>query len=219
MSKPRLVLGNKNYSSWSLRPYLGIVHAGIEFDELVLQLDTPEFQAQIGEFNSAGKVPVLIDGTTRIWDSLAILEYLAEAEPSLWPEDRQQRAHARSISAEMHSGFQALRSACPMNIRATDRQIDRTPALDRDIERIQTIWSTCLSASKGPYLFGRFSCADAMFAPVASRFKTYDIALEPTAQAYVTTIHNDPAFKRWEAAALAETEIVEADEAGARRIS
>lgn len=214
MAKPLLVLGNKNYSSWSLRPFMAIVHANIEFDDLVIPMDTDAFKSEIKKYNPAGKVPVLIDGEIIVWESLAILEYLAEMHPGLWPNDKKARAHARTLAAEMHSGFTALRSACPMNIRATGRKVEMTDGLVKDIARIEEIWCECLNASGGPYLFGNFSCADAMFAPVASRFRTYGIELSNLSQGYVDTIHNDPAFKRWEKAGLAEQWIIDADEAG-----
>ena len=215
MTKPLLVLGNKNYSSWSMRPYLAIHHTGMDFDEVVLALDTPEFKSQISRYNPAGKVPVLIDDGLAIWDTLAILEYLAERHPSLWPADRATRAQARSISAEMHSGFSNLRQACPMNIRATGRNVPVTAGLQSDIDRIDTIWRDCLERSGGPYLFGQFSNADAMFAPVASRFQTYGYIPSADSSRYVETIHNDPAFVQWRDAALKEDWIVDADEAGA----
>lgn len=212
MTKPLLVLGNKNYSSWSLRPFMAIAHSGLAFDEMVLPLDTQEFDQRIGQYNPARKVPVLVDGSLRVWDSLAILETLAERAPQLWPADPDHRAWARSVSAEMHSGFAALRGECPMNMRAEGRRVAISDAVQADIARIEMIWSECLEASGGPYLFGSFSNADAMYAPVASRFRTYGLA--PGSEAYVKTIHSDPAFLRWREAALQETWIVEQDEAG-----
>jgi glutathione S-transferase len=216
MTRPTLVIGNKNYSSWSLRPWMGLVHTGIAFDEVLLPLDTEEFARRIGDYSAAGKVPVLIDGDLTVWDSLAILEYLAESHAQLWPDDAGERAVARAISAEMHSGFSAMRSAMPMNIRATSRHVDIDDRIRADIVRIEAIWHSCRSQhqARGPYLFGRFTVADAMYAPVASRFRTYGITLGPLAQDYVETVHADPAFKAWREAALKETWVVEADEAG-----
>lgn len=206
MSALTLVIGNKNYSSWSLRAWLVASHSGLNFHELPLQLQSADFKHQVARFSPAGRVPVLLVGETSIWDSLAIAEYLAELEPRLWPVSVLGRAKARAISAEMHSGFQALRQQMPMNVRATGRHVSSTTALDADIARIIAIWEECRlqHGTEGPWLFGHWSIADAMFAPVASRFRTYGVELPPLSRAYVTTVLSDPLFLAWEEAAQHE---------------
>ena len=206
MSELVLVVGNKNYSSWSLRPYMALAHTGAAFRTEVIVLDQPDSKQKILARNPAGKVPVLYDGDLAVWDSLAICEYLAEKHPSLWPADARARARARSISAEMHSGFPALRQAMPMNLRMRKPGTGHTPDALADAARVQQIWREALDASGGPFLFGKtFTIADAMFTPVTTRFTTYGVALDKKAQGYVDAIAATPAFKAWYADAEAET--------------
>lgn len=212
----QLIIGNKNYSSWSLRPWLAMAKLGISFEEIRVALYMPDTRKRLQSFSPTGKVPVLREGTAAIWDSLAILEFLAETYPTLWPSDRMARAHARSLAAEMHSGFAALRSAMPMNCRASGRRITVTEAVQADIARIQAIWEDCRErfASHGPWLFGTFTAVDAMFAPVVTRFCTYGVETSPAVAEYMRTLLDDPAMQRWLADAKAETEIIEASEVG-----
>ena len=208
MSKLVLVIGTKRYSSWSLRPWLALKQAGIAFDTVSIALRQPDTKAKILEHSPSGKVPLLKDGSLLVWDSLAICEYVAElacAVP-LWPENRGVRAVARAVSAEMHSGFMPLRQHLPMDLlqRAT---LPAIPAdAQEDIARIQALWNDCRAryGAGGAFLFGRWSNADAMFAPVATRFRTYDVALDPVSQAYVESIMTLPAMQEWIAAAQAE---------------
>ena len=216
MSTLHLIIGNKNYSSWSLRPWMAMTMAGIPFRETVIPLDTPETKSQIAEHSGAGRVPVLHHGKFVIWDSLAILEYLAETFPEkkLWPAGKTARAVARSVANEMHSGFAALRNACPMNIRRAPKPVPLSDPVNADIARIETIWRECREkfGKGGPFLFGKFSIADAMYAPVASRFSTYLLSTGDDTRAYVATILNTSAFKLWQEAALKESWIIPADE-------
>ena len=214
MSERKLVIGNKNYSSWSLRPWLAMQVAGIEFEEVQILLDQPDTKEKILEHSPAGKVPILIDGDLTVWESLAILEYLAEAYPNrgLWPEDAILRAEARSVSAEMHAGFGALRDYYPMNMRKRIPGREPTPAVQKDINRILEIWDNCLEASQGPFLFGTFSAADAMFAPVVSRFETYEIPVNRKCRAYMDDVLTIPVLEKWYAAAESEPWILEHDE-------
>jgi glutathione S-transferase len=198
----RLVIGNKNYSSWSLRPWIAMRHAGIRFDEEVVFLDKPDTQQRIRVHSPAGRVPCLVDGDFVVWDSLAILEYLAEKHPALWPAEARQRARARSVAAEMHSGFTALRGAMPMNVRNRFPGKGRSADVDADIRRIEEIWKD----AKGPFLFGPFGAADAMFAPVVLRFRTYEPALSSKSQAYVDAMLALPAMREWIAGAEREGE-------------
>jgi glutathione S-transferase len=210
--KLTLVIGNKNYSSWSLRPWLLLKQAGIPFSELRIPLYTTESKARILEYSPTGKVPVLIDGDVRVWESLAICEYLAEISPQsrLWPADRAARATGRSISTEMHAGFGDLRKHMSMNCRKSLPGKGRTPEVERDISRIVAIWETCRNqfAGEGPFLFGHFTVADAMYAPVALRFAIYDVELPPVAAAYAETLRALPAMQEWLAAAQMETETI-----------
>ena len=209
-----LVVGNKTYSSWSLRPWIALTMAGLPFRDTVIQLDTPETKKRILEHSPAGRVPVLHHDGITVWDSLAILEYLAEAFPAkmFWPAHKAARAEARSISAEMHSGFSALRTACPMNLRRVRKPVLMSKAVKADVARIDQIWTSCLAKSGGDFLFGAFSNADAMYAPVATRFDTYEIQVSPESRAYVDRLLTTPAFQTWKAAALKETWIIPADE-------
>jgi glutathione S-transferase len=207
-----LVVGNKNYSSWSLRPWLAMRQAGIAFEEVVIPLYRPESKAALLAHSPAGKVPALMHGDRVVWDSLAIMEYLAETFPAaaLWPEDAAARALARCISAEMHAGFAALRAGMPMNLRDQPPRPERSDAVTADIERVTAIWRDCRARSddRGPFLFGAFSAADAMYAPVATRFRTYDVALDPTCQAWADAVLALPAFLEWQAAAQQEPWVI-----------
>lgn len=205
-----LVIGNKNYSSWSMRPWVVLVAFGIPFQEVRVLLDRPDTSARIAEYSGAGRVPVLLAGEMTIWDSLAICEYLAEQFPSqhMWPRDVAARAMARSVSAEMHSGFSGLRSAMSMNLRVSLPGRGRTPESQGDVGRVSEIWEECLSRfGHHQFLFGDFSIADAFFAPVVMRFKTYGVSLAPALQAYCERVQAHPAVARWVREALAETEV------------
>ena len=202
----KLVIGDRNYSSWSLRPWLAIKQAGLPFDEVFISLRNSGTRTEIYKYSPSGKIPCLIDEETVVWDSLAICEYLAEKSPSLWPSDRKSRAEARAISAEMHSGFGALRQSMPMEIHASKPYDDRTAEVSADIARIVSIWESCRScfAKSGPFLFGTFTVADAMFAPVVWRFLTYAVELPPASRAWVETMCALPAMQEWRKSALAE---------------
>lgn len=197
-----LVIGNKNYSSWSLRPWLAMKALGIAFEEKRIPLDQPSTKQDMLKHNPAGKVPCLIDGANAVWDSLAIIEYLAEKRPELWPADAAARARARSISAEMHSGFVAVRTHMPMNVRNRYPGKGRNAEVDAELARIDQIWS----AAKKPLLFGAFSAADAMFAPVVFRFRTYQPPLSAAGRAYMEAMLALPAMREWSAAAERESE-------------
>ena len=204
-----LVIGDKNLSSWSLRPWLAMKQAGIDFSERKILLDRPETKSEIRKYSPSGRVPCLIDGDIAIWDSLSICEYLAEKFPDrhLWPEEPMARALARSVSAEMHSGFAALRSLWPMNFVREDMR-HLTYGVDDDIARIAEIWESARRdhAAGGPFLFGAFSIADAMYAPVVSRFVTYGpVVLPPRAAEWFATMRSLPAMKAWGEGAAAET--------------
>jgi glutathione S-transferase len=201
-----LYVGSKRYSSWSLRPYLALVHAGAEFDTKVIRLDQKDTKAAIGAVSPSSRVPVLYDDDLVIFDSLAICEYIAELYPTagLWPDDRGARARARAIAAEMHSGFTGVRSQMPMELVLDRTGEGRTPESLADIERIQDVWRTALAASGGPFLFGTFTIADAMYAPVTTRFRTYGVELAPENRAYVDAVHALPAMKMWYADAKLE---------------
>jgi glutathione S-transferase len=213
-----LLIGNKNYSSWSLRPWFALRQSGLEFAEQRVPMNTPEFAATVRAWSPAGRVPVLRHGDVVVWDSLAICEYLADRFPErrLWPGDPAERAHARSISAEMHSGFQALRSQMPMNVRAQGRKVPATPELAADIARVGAIWRGCRERvrARGPFLFGEFTIADAMFAPVAFRFASYGVALEPLEREYAEALRATPALREWAAASARETETIAGGEVG-----
>jgi glutathione S-transferase len=211
MSELVLYVGNKNYSSWSLRPYLMLAATGAPFRDQVIQLSVPTSKAEILKVNPAGRVPVLHHGDVIVWDSLAIGEYLHELFPAanLWPADRVARARARSISAEMHSGFAALREAMPMDIRNRLPRRGRTPGALADTVRVLAIWRECLKTSGGPFLFGHFTIADAMFAPVTTRFTTYGVDLDDVCQAYVDAVAALPAMKAWTEAGTAEPWTIE----------
>ena len=209
----KLVIGNKNYSSWSMRPWLALRASGIAFEEIFIPLYTGEADKQrILDFTHSGKVPTLIDGDVTIWDSLSIIEYVAERFPEkrLWPENAAHRAHARAVSAEMHSGFAALRNECGMNLHRPVRAIDLSGEARANIARVEEIWAECREryGQSGPFLFGAFGAADAMFAPVVHRFRTYAVAVSKQSQGYMDTMMAQPAFAEWTKAALAETIVI-----------
>ena len=216
MAKPLLVIGNKNYSSWSLRPWIMLKHLGVDFDEVRIPLYVEGSKEAILTYSPAGKVPVYIDGGVTVWESLAIIEYLVESYPQVWPSDKEARAAARSVSAEMHAGFAAMRDKMPNNIRARGRQAVVTPGVARDVERSIGIWETCRReyGSGGPWLFGEYSAADAMYLPVACRFRTYGVTPSGLAGEYMEALLSDPLFKEWETASENEEETLEQFEVG-----
>ena len=219
----KLYIGNKNYSSWSMRPWVLMKQAGIPFDEVMVRFDSFEadsrFKAAILEITPTGRVPVLVDDGLVVWDTLAIAEYVAERFPdkALWPRDREARARARSVCAEMHSGFSALRSHCPMNIEAALPHIGTIvwrdqPAVRADVQRIIAMWTGLLEQHKGPMLFGEFSVADAYFAPVCMRIKNYGLPVPGHITDYIRRVSALPGVKAWIDEALAEKDFVAADE-------
>ena len=216
MSAFTLIVGNRNYSSWSLRGFLAARAAGISFDEVLIHLSEPGSKKELLKHSPAARVPVLKHRERVIWDSLAIIEYLAEIRPDagLWPADAAARAHARSIAAEMHSGFEALRAHMPMNLRRSLPGKGRGRDVAEDIERICAIWADCRTryGAAGPFLFGRFSAADAMYTPVATRFRTYAVELDDVCQAYVDAVLARPDFLEWHEAALEEPWVIAEDE-------
>jgi glutathione S-transferase len=216
MAKLHLVIANKNYSSWSLRPWMAMTMAGLPFDESMILLDTPTMKKEIAEHSGAGRLPVLHHGKTTIWETLAILEYLAETFPEkkLWPKSKAARAVARAISNEMHAGFTGLRNACPMNLRRPQKPVVLNEATKADVARIEGIWRECRKTygKGGKFLFGKFCNADAMFVPVATRFETYAIPVAKDTRAYMDAVMATKAFQTWKAAALKETWIVPHDE-------
>ena len=216
MSKLQLVIGNKNYSSWSLRPWMALTMAGIPFREPLIPLDTPETAKLIAQHSAAGRVPVLLHGRQTVWESLAIMEYLAELFPEkhLWPKAVSARAIARAVANEMHAGFGALRNACPMNLRRAQKPVPMNEQILKDVTRIEEIWRGCRTkfGKGGKFLFGRFSIADAMYTPVVTRFDTYAVTVADDTRAYMDTIMNTAAFSAWREAALKETWIVPSDE-------
>jgi glutathione S-transferase len=215
-----LVIGNKNYSSWSLRGWLIAKAAGIDFEEVVIPLDRPETQTAIRKHSPSGRVPVLIDKGLQVWESLAIGEYLNELKPEalLWPDAAAARAHARSVSSEMHAGFVELRNNMPMNIRSSFPGKGMTPAVRTDIERITGLWRDCRKKFAGAtakdegFLFGSFGIADAMFAPVVTRLRTYAVQLDGDSEAYATAVMNHPAMKEWVGSAKNEPWLIDAYE-------
>lgn len=210
-----LYIGNKNYSSWSFRPWVALTGCKIPFEERLIPFDFDAGNPKFREISPTGRVPVLHHGGLRVWESLAIIEYAAELFPEagLWPEDIGDRAMARSISMEMLSGFRALRGACPMNIRREVSAIDLPDGVMDDVARIETIWRDMRKRSGGPFLFGAFSAADAMFAPVVNRFRVYDLAKSNDTLDYMAAMEAHPAWIAWREAAIAETWIVPEDEA------
>lgn len=211
----KLIIGNKNYSSWSLRAWIAARAGGFTFEEIRIPLFIPGSRERILSHSPSGKVPCLIDHGLAVWDSLAIGEYLAEKAPQLLPQDASARAVARAVTAEMHSGFQNLRSRLPMNIRKDYAGHGRNAEVDADIARICAIWNNCLAnkgGDGGDYLFGRFSLADAAFAPVCFRFKTYGVVPDGRAGEYLATMLANPWMKEWETAALAEAESIPSED-------
>jgi glutathione S-transferase len=215
----RLIIGNKNYSSWSFRPWIAMKALGIPFEEVLIPFGTPvgnpEFKGKLAEYTPAGLVPVLIDGDVQVWETLAILEYLAETFPDkhLWPADRKQRAEARALSSEMHAGFSALRGECPVNFRRPVRERALSDGARANVKRIEAMWSGARARYGGPFLFGNFCAADAMYAPMVARVFTYGIKINRDALAYVEAMMALPAWSEWKAAALKEEWIVPEDEA------
>lgn len=212
-----LILGNKNYSSWSLRPWIAMRHAGIDFDEMVIPLYEPGSSEKVLAYSPSGKVPCLIDGDVTVWESLAILDYIADKFPekNLWPTDLKARGTARAVSAEMHAGFAPLRNHCPMNMRRDPaRKRELTPDVKENIARIEAIWNECRErfGRGGPFLFGAFSNADAMYAPVVSRFATYGISVGSPARAYMEAVMALPAWREWETAGRAEAWVMNGNE-------
>lgn len=219
----KLYIGNKNYSSWSMRPWVLMKQAGIPFEEVMVRFDafdpTSRFKQTLNAVTPVGKVPVLLDDGLAVWDTLAIAETLAERFPDrqLWPADPGARARARSVSAEMHSGFTALRSACAMNIEARLPDVGAIalrdqPAVRADLARLVAMWSELLAASGGPMLFGRFGIADAFYAPVATRIRTYALPVPPRVAAYIDALLDLPGVKAWIDDALAEHDFIDFDE-------
>ena len=212
MEKFTLVIGNKNYSSWSLRPWLVLTHFKIPFKEILIPLARPESKAAVLKHSPSGKVPLLKHGKTIVWESLAICDYLADLFPSrnMWPKDKAKRAYGRSIASEMHAGFFNLRKACPMNVRART-PVALTPEVAKDVNRITAIWEDGRKkhGKSGNFLCGDFSIADAMFAPVVFRFRTYGIPVSGPAKKYMNAMLDLPAVKKWEEAALKEIWVIE----------
>ncbi len=204
----KLILGNKNYSSWSLRAWLIARAGGLTFEEIHIPLFIPGSRERILSHSPSGKVPCLIDHGITVWESIAIGEYLAERNPALWPEDPAARATARAVSAEMHAGFTDLRRTMPMNLLKNYAGDGRTPEVEADIARITAIWNDCRKrfGNGGPYLFGAFTIADAMYAPVCFRFKTYDVQPEGVAGEYLAAMLANPHMQEWVVAARTETE-------------
>jgi glutathione S-transferase len=208
MSEFTLVIGNKNYSSWSLRGWLALEASGASYQEQLIPLDQPETPGLLAKWSPSRRVPVLYHGPLTIWDSLAIGEYLHELFPQarLWPEDREARAWGRCIAAEMHSGFMALREACSMDMRARGKQAVFKPDLESDIARVVELWETSRASygHLGPYLLGAYSLADIFYAPVVSRFVTYGVSLPEASAAYSEALRGHPAYRRWYEAAEVE---------------
>jgi glutathione S-transferase len=218
-----LLIGNKNYSSWSMRPWVLLTQAGIDFKEVMVRFDSFEansaFKKTLLSKAPTGKVPLLLDGELAVWDTLAIAEYVAEQHPdkNLWPAEKAQRARARSICAEMHSGFTALRGNCPMNIEASLPEQGALiwrdiPAARADVQRLADMWGELLARHGGPMLFGAFTVADAYFAPVCMRLKTYGLPVPPAIGAYVQRVSELPAVQAWVKAALAEHDFLDFEE-------
>ena len=214
MEKLVLYIGNRNYSSWSMRAWMALEGSGIPFEDVLIPFDFAAGNPEIKAISPTGLVPFLRHGTLNIWETLSIIEYAAELFPDagVWPKDREARSLARSISAEMHAGFRALRGACPMNMGRTPGKVDLPDGVARDVARIEAIWRDCLAKSGGPFLFGAFSAADAMFAPVVSRFETYALDVSQQTQDYMATMMAHPAWVKWRDMALAEPWVVPEDE-------
>jgi glutathione S-transferase len=216
MSEFTLVIGNKNYSSWSLRPWMLLRHLGLAFDEVLIALSQPDTPTRIAQYSPSGHVPVLRHGALSIWESIAIGEYLCELTGRGWPRERAARAQARVLSAEMHAGFPALRSQWPMNARAVGRRTPITAELTADIDRIDALWSDCRQrfGANGPWLCGDYSLADAMYAPVALRFRSYGATLSAAATSYLGTVLQDAPLQQWVADAELESWTIGYSEVG-----
>ncbi len=216
MTKPLLIIANKNYSSWSLRPYMMLTMAEIPFDEKLIHFGTENFTAKVKKFSPAGLVPVLQHNGLAVWDTLAIMEYIAETWPgkNIWPKNKAARAMARSLSAEMHSGFRALRNDCPMNLHRPMKDLAVSEAVKQDVARLEKAWAAArkLHGTGGPFLFGKFSAADAMFTPVLTRLETYAVPVMRETQHYMNAVLATPAYQSWKFAALKEKWIVAEDE-------
>ena len=215
----QLVIGNQNYSSWSMRPWVAMTHFGVSFETIKLELDTPVFAAQIKQYSNANTVPVLMTQNGTATDSLSILETLADGHPQMWPSNPKLKIMARNAVASMHSGFFALRSEMPMNCRAIQRRLNITPACRNDIDQVEALWARCLAAANQAgqtqgYLLGDFSIADAFFAPVVVRLRGYKVTVNATTQTYMDTMLTTPAVMAWMAAGVKETSILHQDEAG-----
>jgi glutathione S-transferase len=214
----RLIIGNKNYSSWSMRPWIAMKTANIPFEETVISLGAPTFKQVVGSVSGTGKVPVLIDGDVRVWESLAILEYLAERFPraGLWPAESAARAMARAVSNEMHAGFLPLRRHLPMNMWRPVKRRDLTPDAEANVKRIEAIWADCRTRfgakADGPFLFGQYGAADAMYAPVVARLHTYGVDVGKVSRGYMDAVMALPAWREWHAAAIIEPWVLAEDE-------
>ncbi len=218
MTNPTLIIGNKNYSSWSLRPYLALSMAGIPFDEKMIRFGEPRFTREVRKISKAGQVPILLHKDIVVNDTISIIEYIAETWPdkNIWPKNKAARAKARSVAAEMHAGFRAIRSACPMNLRREEKLPPGgiSDAIAKDVARLEELWAECRAAygKGGPFLFGKFSAADAMFAPVVSRLQTFAIPVKKETRTYMNAILSTPAFVKWKADSESEKWIVPEDE-------
>jgi glutathione S-transferase len=212
----KLIIGNKNYSSWSFRPWIAMKAAGIPFEDEVISLNADDFKQRVSRISGTGKVPALVDGSVQVWESLAILEYLAERFPNagLWPADAAVRALARALAAEMHAGFVPLRRHLPMNVWRPAKPRQLTPDVQANVARIDAMWTDCRKrfGAGGAFLFGAFGAADAMYAPVVSRFHTYAVEVGPAARAYMDAILALPAWAEWHSAALQEPWVLAVDE-------
>ena len=212
----RLIIGNKNYSSWSMRPWIAMKVAGIEFDETLIPLYLPGSREQILKYSPAGKVPVLLDGDNAVWESLAILEYLAEKFPKadLWPADAKARSRARAVATEMHAGFAALRQHCTMNLWLPPKPRPQPPEVIDNVRRIEAIWGDCRArfGRGGPFLFGSFGAADAMYAPVVARFHNYGLDVDEVSRAYMAAVMDLPAWREWRDAAFQERWVMQHNE-------
>ena len=212
----KLIIGNKNYSSWSMRPWIAMKVAGIPFEETVISLNAPDFKPRLLAVSGTGKVPTLIDGDVKVWESLAILEYLAEKFPEagLWPKDPAARALARAIANEMHAGFLPLRRLLPMNMWRPVIKRELTPEVIVNLQRVESMWSDCRAryGQGGPFLFGRYGAADAMYAPVVSRLHTYAVDVSAGTRAYIDAVMALPSWTEWHAAGIKEPWVLPEDE-------
>lgn len=216
MSDLKIIIGNKRYSSWSLRGWLAIEHSGLPYEEVLLELDTPSFYKEIVKYSPAKRVPTLMDGDIAVWDSAAIIDYCAALAPEKfwWPEEKAAYAHARSIFNEMHSGFFEVRTHMPMNLNDQWQGLTFSEPLEKEIRRIESLWSECREkyGANGDFLFGQFSAVDMMFAPITTRLTTYGVTVNETAAAYIAAVRNHPSVVAWHEAAFKETQIVEIDQ-------